>query len=228
MSYLPVLKGKTQSQFTNPLAGFVYDNKKYADSCLEDDAALPHRVSAKSKSAANSFLKQSAGKALAFPSQPNSDKQLRLHKIMSLSKRLSNSNKFRCTRNKWFSEEEVASAELPHNSRAFEKTATKYPREAEAKPFKFPEIKALILTLYHSSQDADKACRLNFKNYFEMFFKETLSGIIFRELIEMVEKHIKSLLIMESEVKEESEVREGVEAEFTTILTKQELYCKLR
>lgn len=34
MSYLPVLKSKAQSQFTNPLAGFVYDNKKYADSCL--------------------------------------------------------------------------------------------------------------------------------------------------------------------------------------------------
>lgn len=83
------------------------------------------------------------------------------------------------------------------------------------------------MSLYNSSQDADKACRLNFKNYFEMFFKETLSGIIFRELVEMVEKHIRSLLIMESEVKEESE-KEGVEAEFTTILTKQELYCKLK
>lgn len=57
---------------------------------------------------------------------------------MSLSKRLSNSNKFRCTRNKWFSEEEMASVELPHNSRAFDKPAAKYAREAEIKPFKFP------------------------------------------------------------------------------------------
>ena len=57
---------------------------------------------------------------------------------MSLSKRLSNSNKFRCTRNKWFSEEEMASAELPRNSRAFEQAAAKHPREAETAPFRFP------------------------------------------------------------------------------------------
>ncbi len=30
MNQLPVLKGKRNIQFTNPLAGFVYDNKKYA------------------------------------------------------------------------------------------------------------------------------------------------------------------------------------------------------
>jgi len=34
MNQLPVLKGKRNIQFTNPLAGFVYDNKKYAESCL--------------------------------------------------------------------------------------------------------------------------------------------------------------------------------------------------
>lgn len=166
MSYLPVLKGKTQSQFTNPLAGFVYDNKKYADSCFEEERGLPHRNSAKSKSIPNTFLKQSANKSIMLSNQPNSDKEFRLNKIMSLSKRLSNSNKFRCTKNKWFSEEEMASAEFLSKSRAFEKPVAKYPRETEIKPFKFPEIKALILTLYNSSQDGNKACKLNFRNYF--------------------------------------------------------------
>lgn len=102
MSYLPVLKGKTQSQFTNPLAGFVYDNKKYADSCFEEEQGLPHRNSGKSKSIPNSFFKP-ASKSIMFNHQPSSEKELRINKIMSLSKRLSNSNKFRCTKNKWFS-----------------------------------------------------------------------------------------------------------------------------
>lgn len=81
------------------------------------------------------------------------------------------------------------------------------------------------MSLYNCSQDADKACRLNFKNYFERFFKETLSGVIFRELVEMVEKHMRALLVEEGEAREEE--RE-VEHEFAAILTKQELYGKLK
>ena len=39
MSYLPALRGKSQNKFTNPLSGFVYDNKKYAESCFPDGIA---------------------------------------------------------------------------------------------------------------------------------------------------------------------------------------------
>lgn len=54
--YLPVLKGRSQSKFNNLLSGFVYDNKKYADSCLID--ALPPRGAARSKSLPYSFVKR--------------------------------------------------------------------------------------------------------------------------------------------------------------------------
>lgn len=36
MSYLPVLRRKHQNKFANPLAGLIYDNKKYTESCFVD------------------------------------------------------------------------------------------------------------------------------------------------------------------------------------------------
>lgn len=56
MSYLPALKGKSVSKFSNPLSGFVYDNKKYEESCIIE--AMPSRTSAKCRSVPHSFFKQ--------------------------------------------------------------------------------------------------------------------------------------------------------------------------
>lgn len=55
MSYLPALKSRLQNKFTNPLSGFVYDNKKYAESCFIE--AMPSRNSSKCKSVPYSFFK---------------------------------------------------------------------------------------------------------------------------------------------------------------------------
>jgi hypothetical protein len=56
MSYLPALKGKGLHKFTNPLSGFVYDNKKYAESCIID--AMPARNNPKCRSVPHSFFKE--------------------------------------------------------------------------------------------------------------------------------------------------------------------------
>lgn len=52
-------------------------------------------------------------------------------------------------------------------------------REVEGKAFKFPEIRALVLTVFHSTADHDKVLKLSLKSYFELFFKDTLAGFLF-------------------------------------------------
>ncbi len=37
MSRFPVLRGKTQVRFSNPLAGRLYDNNKYQSCCFFDE-----------------------------------------------------------------------------------------------------------------------------------------------------------------------------------------------
>jgi hypothetical protein len=172
MSYLPVLKGKSQNKFTNPLTGFFYDNKKYAESCIEPELiepVMPHKDSAKSKSIPHSFFKQAVNKPIAFNKSNQllaPDKEFRLTKIMSLSKRLSDHTKFRCTRNKWLSEDEVMNVQQLTKTKLIEQKSIKQTRDIEIKAFRFPEIQALILNLFYSTNDSNKACKVNLKNYF--------------------------------------------------------------
>ena len=52
--------------------------------------------------------------------------------------------------------------------------------------FRFPDIKALVLTTFHSLNDIHKNCTLKLKNYFEGYFKENLAGFLFEELVLLV------------------------------------------
>jgi hypothetical protein len=101
MSYLPALKGKSQSKFTNPLSGFVYDNKKYAESCIID--AMPARNNPKCRSVPNSFFKHPPHPPVpSASSQDLVEREFRLtNKVFNITKRLSDHNKLRCTRSKW-------------------------------------------------------------------------------------------------------------------------------
>jgi hypothetical protein len=111
MSYLPVLKGKSQNKFTNPLSGFVYDNKKYAESCIID--AMPARNNPKCKSVPHTFFKQRPPPSLS--SQDLVEREFRMtNKIFNLTKRLSDHNKLRCTRSKWIQ----LDADTPHMLKA--------------------------------------------------------------------------------------------------------------
>lgn len=57
MTYFPVLKGKSQSSFSNPLSGFLYNNTKYVDSCVESVSDFFQKAPHKSQSLPHTFFK---------------------------------------------------------------------------------------------------------------------------------------------------------------------------
>jgi hypothetical protein len=61
---------------------------------------------------------------------------------------------------------------------------------SELKAYKFSEIEVLVLDLFVNASDIDKRFKLSLKKYFEMFFKEKLPGIVFKELVDLMEKYI--------------------------------------
>jgi hypothetical protein len=68
-------------------------------------------------------------------------------------------------------------------------------RETEGRVFKFPEIRALVLSVFHSTADHDKVLKLSLKSYLELFFKDTLAGFLFPELVAAVEPHLRVIAL---------------------------------
>lgn len=105
-------------------------------------------------------------------------------------------------------------------------------REPEGKAFRFPEIRALILSVFRSTADHDKVVKLSLKSYFDMFFRDSLAGILFPELITAVEPHLRAIAAQEQAHTEDgselSPSKAELESEFASILSKQELYARLR
>jgi hypothetical protein len=162
MSYLPVLKGSFHSKFSNPLTGFVYDNKKYAESCIVD--GMPSRASPKCRSIPHSFFKKQASPLPSASSQDLAEREFRLTRVMNITKRLSDRTRLRCTRSKWV-QEESDSPQIMKTTAPLEQMLPKH-READNKVFRFPDIQALILSVFRSATDHDKVCKLSLKSYF--------------------------------------------------------------
>ena len=80
-----------------------------------------------------------------------------------------------------------------------------------------------MLSVFHSPADHDKVLKLSLRNYFELFFRDTLSGILFSELIAAVDPYLRALA-----KDDQPDAPSEPDSEFAGILTKQELLGRLR
>ena len=59
-----------------------------------------------------------------------------------------------------------------------------------------------MLSAFHSTADLDKVLKLSLKTYFELFFKDTLAGFLFPELVTAVEPHLRTIVMEEQKLSE--------------------------
>jgi hypothetical protein len=107
MNNLPLLRFRQHSKFAHPLAGLVYDNKKYEQSCFfegrdkslsEESTQNLHGKSKSTPYSLSKILNQGEKKK-----DTDSEAFLKTAKIFNISKRLSSPAKQRCSRGRWVS-----------------------------------------------------------------------------------------------------------------------------
>ncbi len=63
-------------------------------------------------------------------------------------------------------------------------------RSEEFRLFRYPDIQVEILDTLVEGKETLKYMKLDLKRYFNVFLKEDLHGLMFEELVDIIEKYI--------------------------------------